>query len=72
MEETERAAAAKPSPLRGTVEAAFSLWVCEAEGWRKELTALLPVCVHLEMAQEDDRVVWPALQEHGLLIYSSH
>lgn len=51
-------------------ETALTLWICEAAAWRHELASLLPVTVHLELAQESDEKVWPALQQHGLLIFT--
>lgn len=56
--------------LNGSGEDSFSVWIYEAKAWREELAKLLPVSVHLEMALEDDTTVWPAVQEHGILIYS--
>ena len=50
-------------------ESAFTTWMFEAASWREQLAKLLPVTVHLEMAMTDDKVVWPALQEHGILIF---
>ena len=50
-------------------ESGITTWVYEAASWRKQLAELLPVSVHLEMAEVGDHVVWPALQEHGILIF---
>ena len=53
----------------GIDEDPFTIWAFEADGWRQELAELLPVTVHLGLAQDDDAVVWPAVQEHGVEIF---
>lgn len=43
----------------------------EGEGWRGLLQAAIPVPVDLQMACPDtDQRVWPAVVEHGVLIYT--
>lgn len=37
--------------------------------WKALLAAALPVPVDLQRMAPDDEVVWPAVQEHGRLIY---
>ncbi|WP_188769981.1 nucleotidyltransferase family protein [Novosphingobium endophyticum] len=44
--------------------------ICEAAGWEGELQVLLASPVDLEMADPlTDRIVRPAVREHGQLIY---
>jgi predicted nucleotidyltransferase len=44
--------------------------ICECGGWGAELQALTGLHIQLEMADPDgDMVVWPAVREHGQLIY---
>ena len=40
--------------------------------WKSELNALLPVSVDLQFAEPvSDYVVWPAIQDHGILVYQA-
>jgi predicted nucleotidyltransferase len=55
--------------LDGNDEDPFTTWAFEADAWRNQLAELLPVAVHLELAQDDDAVVWPAVLEHGIEIF---
>jgi len=49
---------------------AYSIYV--AQKWRDETSNLLPVAVHLQFAKAvTDIVVWPAVLEHGQLLYGS-
>ena len=42
----------------------------EAKGWDRELQEVIGAPVQLELADpERDMVVWPAVKEHGQLIY---
>lgn len=50
-------------------ETPLTTWIFEGKEWAEELDALLPVPVQLEMLDEDDTVVLPAVQEHGRRIY---
>ena len=44
--------------------------ICECGGWEAELQALTGFRVQLEMADRaGDTVVWPAVRDHGQLIY---
>jgi predicted nucleotidyltransferase len=47
---------------------AFS--ICECTGWERELQEVIGAPVQLEFAEPlTDMVVWPAVREHGQLIY---
>lgn len=44
--------------------------ICEAAGWEGELQVTLASPVQLHMADPlTDAIVWPAVREHGQLIY---
>ena len=44
--------------------------ICECGGWQSELERTIGVTVDLQMASpHEDAVVWPAVREHGQLIY---
>jgi predicted nucleotidyltransferase len=43
--------------------------VFEGDRMRRALARLLPRPVDLQFAFPDDKVVWPAVQEHGVLLY---
>ncbi len=49
-------------------ETAYTVAFFNQDRWRTELQALLPVNVHLQHAEPDDVVVWPAVQDHGIRI----
>lgn len=49
---------------------AFANWCSEAEAWRDALGMIVPVAIDLQPIFQDDRVVGPAVSEHGLKIYS--
>jgi predicted nucleotidyltransferase len=51
-------------------ESAYTVAFFNQDRWRTELQALLPVRVHLQHAEPDDVVVWPAVQDHGIKILS--
>lgn len=46
---------------------AYSIFECG--GWDRELQAMVGAPIHLEMAHPADTVVWPAVRQHGQLIY---
>lgn len=56
--------------IEATDETSLTTWVFEGREWAEELDDLLDVEVHLEMLDGSDRVVLPAVREHGLRIYS--
>ena len=44
--------------------------ICECRDWARELEALISATVQLELADPlTDKRVWPAVREHGQLIY---
>lgn len=50
--------------------ALLALSVGDGEEWRERLQAAIPVRLDLQMAAADDARVWPAVEDHGVLIYS--
>ncbi len=52
--------------LGGTAEDPFTTWACEAEVWRQQLARLLPVSVHLELAQMTMRSSGRQCEDTGL------
>ncbi len=47
-----------------------SNFICNAARWRKSLSAILPVPVHLCAADPaHDKTVWPAIAEHGQKLF---
>lgn len=49
----------------------FGTAICLGRGWREALQSQLPVTLQLEYAEPDQEVVWPAVQDHGVLIYEA-
>lgn len=50
-------------------ESALTTVIFNRQKWEAALQALLPVKVHLQYADPDeDEVVWPAVQDHGIRI----
>ncbi|WP_300291291.1 hypothetical protein [Brevundimonas sp.] len=44
--------------------------ICKTSQWRSRLSKAIPVPVDLQFAEPDhDQRVWPAIREHGVLIY---
>lgn len=45
-------------------------FICSAARWRKALSVIVPVKVDLQVAEPgSDKIVWPAVKDHGLKIY---
>jgi predicted nucleotidyltransferase len=55
----------------GEISERLDAWICGANGWRNQLSQLLPVEIHLEVADGDlsPCVVAPAVREHGVRVY---
>jgi predicted nucleotidyltransferase len=50
-------------------ESAYTVAFFNTDQWREELQALLPKPVHLQYADRgEDKIVWPAVQNHGIKI----
>lgn len=48
----------------------LGLSICEGIAWRERLQGAITVAVDLQMANPDsDSRVWPAVLDHGVLIY---
>lgn len=55
--------------IEAGAESPLTTWIYEGRGWCEELDALLNVSVHLQMMDESDTVVLPAVREHGTRIF---
>jgi predicted nucleotidyltransferase len=53
----------------GGPESPLTVAMYNGDGWLAELEAVLPVDVHLQFADEDDIIVWPAVLDHGICVY---
>ena len=51
-------------------ETALTVWIYEGRKWEKELGELLTVDVDLQMMDEADLVVLPAVRGHGIKLYA--
>lgn len=49
----------------------FGLACAEGSCWQAMLQRRIPIPVQLEFADPEDKYVWPAVQAHGVLIYSA-
>ena len=50
--------------------ALLALSICEGAEWLERLQADISVPVDLQMADPEDARVWPAVLDHGVLVYS--
>ncbi len=55
--------------IDGMGETPLTVWMFEGREWAAELDAMLDVRVDLQMVDEGDTVVLPAVREHGHRIY---
>jgi predicted nucleotidyltransferase len=51
-------------------DSALGYSICKGDEMQARLAAVIPVSVHVNFPLEGDTVVWPAVQEHGQLIYA--
>ena len=51
-------------------DSAFAYATCRGTKMEKGFAAMLPVKLHLHFPEASDAVVWPAGQDHGIMIYS--
>ena len=51
-------------------EEGFAHWVFDADTMRNTLGALLPMSLDLQMIHSEDTIVMPAVQEHGLEVFT--
>lgn len=49
----------------------LGLAIVEATDWAAALQRLIPVPIQLEYADPEDVIVWPAILDHGVLIYAA-
>jgi hypothetical protein len=49
--------------------ALLALAMQEGDDWKRSFESAIPVPVDLQLAQVDDRIVWPAVLDHGVLIF---
>lgn len=47
----------------------LGLSIIDGKKWQASLGRQLPVCVDLQFTAPDDEIVWPAVLEHGRLVY---
>lgn len=55
--------------LQGDQDDMLALMMMESGDWSSALQDLIPVDLDLQLAQPDDKVVWPRVKAHGVLIF---
>jgi hypothetical protein len=56
---------------RSSEEDPFTYAMCMLGEWRKWLADRIPVTIDLQYTDKDiDRIVWPAIEDHGVLVFS--
>lgn len=55
----------------GESDTATGFAICEGDSLAAALSNKLPVPIDLEFAFQDDAIVWPAVRDHGILLYQA-